>query len=71
MKLRFTAIIQRGESFFVATCPEVPEAHGQGENEDGAVRDLEDSIESILDYRREEAFAKLAAGTERRELQMA
>lgn len=71
MKVKFTAIIQRGEMFHIATCPEVPEAHGQGETEDAAVRDLEDSIESILDYRREEAFAKLAAGTERRELQMA
>lgn len=48
MTLRFTGIIQRGETCFGATCPEVLEAHDQGEIEDAAVPDLEDSIESIL-----------------------
>lgn len=71
MKLRFTAIIQPGETFLVATCPEVPEAHGQGMTEAEAIRDLEASIESILEYRREEALEHMEAGAQSRELLVA
>lgn len=71
MKLRFTAIIQPGEQYLVATCPEVPEAHGQGSSREECLRDLSDSIQSVLEYRREEALAKLAHGAERAELEFA
>ena len=51
MKIRFTAIFQQGEKHLVATCPEVPEAHGQGLTREECIRDLEESIQSILEYR--------------------
>ncbi len=64
MKHQFTAIIQNGEKFLVATCPEVPEAHGQGTTRDQCLRDLADSIQSVLDYRREEGLANLKSDAE-------
>ena len=65
MKNRFTAIIEKGEKYLIATCPEVPEAAGQGRTRTEALRDLADSIQSVLDYRREEALSRLAANVER------
>lgn len=62
---KFTAIIEPGEKFLIATCPEVPEAHGQGTNRDECLKDLADSIQSVLEYRREEALANLKNGSER------
>ncbi len=64
MNHQFTAILEQGDKFFIATCPEVPEAAGQGSTRDEALRDLASSIQSILDFRREEALATLAADAE-------
>lgn len=58
MRNQFTAFIERGEQYLIATCPEVPEAHGQGETREEALKDLVDSIQSVLEYRREEASAQ-------------
>jgi predicted RNase H-like HicB family nuclease len=71
MKLRFTAIFQQGEKYLLATCPEVPEAHGQGLTRQECLRDLEESIQSVLGYRREEALAKLDRQIEHIELELA
>ena len=71
MKLRFTAIFRQGEKYLLATCPEVPEAHGQGLTREECVRDLEESIQSVLEYRREEALAKLDGQTAHVELELA
>ena len=65
MKHEFTAIVNRGEQFLIATCPEVPEAHGQGATREEALRDLAGSIQSVLEYRRDEALANLDADSER------
>ncbi len=65
MRNQFTAIIQRGEKYLIATSPEVPEAHGQGMTREECLRDLAGSIESVLEYRREEAMATLKADCER------
>ena len=54
-----------GEKYLIATCPEVPEAAGQGVTREEALRDLADSIQSVLDYRREEALSSLTANAER------
>jgi predicted RNase H-like HicB family nuclease len=61
---QFTAIIERGEKYLIATSPEVPEAHGQGMTREECLRDLADSIQSVLEYRREEAMANLKSGSE-------
>jgi len=65
MKNRFTAIIEKGDKYLIATCPEVPEAAGQGLTREDALRDLSDSIQSVLDYRRDEALSRLGADAER------
>ncbi len=65
MKNLFTAFIEKGEEFLVATSPEVPEAAGQGITREEALRNLAGSIRSVLEYRREEALSRLAAGVER------
>jgi predicted RNase H-like HicB family nuclease len=62
---QFTAVIEQGEKYLIATCPEVPEAHGQGTTRDEALKDLGDSIQSVLEYRREEALAQASRNAER------
>jgi len=62
---RFIAFIEKGEKYLIATCPEVPEAAGQGLTRDEALRDLADSIQSVLEYRREEALSRLATDVEK------
>ncbi len=64
MRHQFTAIVEPGDKFMIATCPEVPEAHGQGGTREECLRDLADSIQSVLDYRREEALSQLRANAE-------
>lgn len=71
MKHQFTAIIQPGEKYLIATCPEVPEAHGQGMTREECLRDLADSIQSVLDYRREEALTHLNADAEQAVVEVA
>ena len=62
MSFQFTAILESGETHLIATCPEVPEAHGQGSTREEAIADLTGSIQSVLEYRREEALANLKTG---------
>ena len=56
MRSEFTAVIEKGDDprFFVAFCPEVPEANGQGETREGALDDLRAAIALCLDIRRDE-----------------
>jgi predicted RNase H-like HicB family nuclease len=65
MKLRFTAILEKGEKFLVASCPEFPEANGQGKTRAAALRDLAASIQSVLEYRRHEAMTHSSPSAER------
>ena len=52
----FTAIIEHDEGWFIAYCPEVPGANGQGRTKDESVQSLASAIELILDQRREEGM---------------
>jgi predicted RNase H-like HicB family nuclease len=65
MKHQFTAIIEKGEKFLIATCAEMPEAHGQGLTREECLHDLADSIESVLAYRRDESLSQAGADAER------
>jgi predicted RNase H-like HicB family nuclease len=58
MHNEFSGIIERDGDWFVAYCPEVPGANGQGRNKDEARDDLADAIVLILENRREEANSK-------------
>ncbi|MFN0148237.1 MAG: type II toxin-antitoxin system HicB family antitoxin [Dehalococcoidia bacterium] len=63
MRNEFTAIIEAGDDgWWVATCPEVPPAVGQGRTPDEAREDLEAAIQFVLEYLRDEAHAKASPG---------
>jgi len=52
MHNEFTAVIERDEGWFVAYCPEVPGANGQGRNKEEAKKNLAEAIALILEDRR-------------------
>ena len=66
--LRFTARIYRDGEWFVAFCPEMPEANGQGRTEDEAAKSLHDAIELLIEDRRADAAKTLPSGGVTREL---
>lgn len=55
MHNEFSAIIERDGEWFIAYCPEVPGANGQGKSEEECLKSLADAIELILEDRREDA----------------
>jgi predicted RNase H-like HicB family nuclease len=52
MRNEFTAIIEQDGDWFIAFCPEVPGANGQGSTADDAKSDLAQAIGLILEDRR-------------------
>ena len=61
MHNEFTAIIERDGDWFIAQCPEVPEANGQGGTPEEAKNDLVAAIELVLEDRREDALKAASA----------
>ena len=55
MQNEFTAIIEKGDGWYIAFCPEIPGANGQGRTEEDARRDLAEAIALILEDRRIDA----------------
>ena len=64
MRNRYTAIVQKDGRWFIAFCPEVPEANGQGKTREECLESLAAGIELVLEYRREQALEKAARGAE-------
>jgi predicted RNase H-like HicB family nuclease len=56
MTNEFTAIFERDEHWYVAYCPEIPGANGQGKTKDEARASLADAIALILEDRRQDAL---------------
>ncbi len=56
MRNEFTAIIEEDGDWFVAYCPEIPGANGQGRTKEEAKKNLAEAIELILEDRREEGM---------------
>ena len=56
MRNEFTAIIEQDGDWFVAYCPEIPGANGQGRTRDEARTSLAEAIALILEDRREDAL---------------
>ena len=56
MRNEFTAVIERDGAWYVAYCPEVPGANGQGTSKEEARRDLAEAIALILEDRREDGL---------------
>lgn len=56
MHNEFTAIIEQDEEWFIAYCPEMPGANGQGRTIEECRESLAAAIELILKDRREDAL---------------
>ena len=56
MRNEFTAIIERDEEWFIAYCPEIPGANGQGLTVEECRQSLVDAIALILEDRREDSL---------------
>jgi predicted RNase H-like HicB family nuclease len=55
MNIPLTAAVHREGEWFVAFCPEVPEANGQGRTQDECLQSLREAILLLMEDRREEA----------------
>ena len=56
MRNEFTAVIERDGDLFIAYCPEIPGANGQGETTDAARDSLGEAIALILEDRGEDGL---------------
>lgn len=65
MTNEFTAIIERDQEWYVAYCPEIPGANGQGKTKEEARESLAAAIALILEDRREDALRGLPKDAER------
>ena len=65
MRNEFTAVVERDGKWFIAYCPEIPGANGQGKTKAECLKNLSDAIDLILEDRREDALRGLPAGATR------
>lgn len=49
MHNEFTAIVERDGKWYVAYCPEIPGANGQGRTKAASLKSLADAIDLILE----------------------
>lgn len=65
MQNEFTAIIERDAEWYIAYCPEIPGANGQGHTKEEARANLAEAIALILEDRREDALRGIPPDAER------
>jgi len=65
MHNEFTAIVERDGKWFIAYCPEIAGANGQGKTKTECLKSLAEAIDLILADRREDAFRGLPANAMR------
>ena len=68
MHNKFTAIIEKDGAWYIAYCPEIPGANGQGKTIEEAKESLSAAIALILEDRRQDAFRGLPEGAIRDEV---
>jgi predicted RNase H-like HicB family nuclease len=56
MHNEFTAIIEQDEGWYIAYCAEITGANGQGRTKEECLKNLKESIELILDDRRQDSL---------------
>lgn len=61
----FTAVFERDGDWYIAYCPEIPGANGQGRTKDEARQSLAEGIALILEDRREEGLRGVPPDAER------
>jgi predicted RNase H-like HicB family nuclease len=59
MHNEFTAIVERDGKWFVAYCPEIPGANGQGKTKAECLKSLSEAIDLILQDRRDDGLRGL------------
>jgi predicted RNase H-like HicB family nuclease len=65
MKNEFTALIERDGKWYIAYCPEIPGANGQGKTKAQCLKSLAQAIDLILTDRREDALRGVRRGVTR------
>lgn len=65
MRHEFTAVIERDGEWYIAYCPEVPGANGQGRTKEETRRSLSEAIALILEDRRADALRGVPPEAER------
>ena len=66
MRNEFTALVERDRRWYIAYCPEIPGANGQGRTKAAALKSLASAINLILEDRRKDGLRGVPA-TARRE----
>lgn len=61
MRNEFTALIERENDWYIAYCPEIPGANGQGRTPAEVRASVAEAIALILEDRREDALRGLPA----------
>ena len=56
MANEFTAVVERDGEWFIAYCPEIPGAYGQGHTKEEALESLSRAVSLILEDRREDGL---------------
>ena len=59
MHNEFTAIIEKDGDWYIAYCPEIPGANGQGRTKEECLKNLSEAIKLILEDRRQDAVRGL------------
>ncbi len=65
MRNEFTAVIEYDGGWYIAYCPEVPGANGQGRTKDEAKQSLAEAIALILEDRRDDGLRGVPPDAER------
>ena len=61
MRNEFTAVIEKEEDWYIAYCPEIPGANGQGLTEETARESLVEALALILEDRRQDGLQGVPA----------
>ena len=65
MHNEFTAVIERDGEWFIAYCPEILGANGQGKTKEKCLKSLSEAIELILEDRRQDGLRGLPEDAQR------
>jgi predicted RNase H-like HicB family nuclease len=60
MHNEFTAVVERDGKWYIAYCPEIPGANGQGGTKEECLQSLSEAIALILEDRREDGLRGVA-----------
>ena len=61
MRNEFTAVVERDKRWYIAYCPEIPGANGQGRTKSAALKSLTAAIALILEDRRKDGLRGVPA----------